>query len=332
MAAITDPLPFSVDGKTALVTGAGSGECRPERSAQMTTDDFVGINYCFAKLLLSRTCNVVIADLALRPEAQELVDKHSSQEGNGPRAIFVKTDVIRWDDLTKAFEEADKEFGGVDIVCPGAGIFEPHWSNFWHPPGTKKSKDSVHGTDGIGHYATLDINLTHPIRVTQLAMSRWLSANKASVNDPKRIVHISSIAGQAPGLGVPLYTASKHAISGFIRSLASLDDIGIRVNGVAPGIIKTPLWTEHPEKLQMINAEQDSWVEPDEVAKAMLRCVEDPEVGGGYVMEVLKNKTRRVDWRMDPGPQGPGSGCSNKATLKAEVFGWLAEPGWGVAK
>ena len=90
-------LPFSVNGKTALITGAGSG-----------------INYCFAKLLLSHNCNVVIADLSLRPEARRLIDEYTST----PRAIFVKTDVVRWDDLTTMFDVTEKEFGGVDIVSP----------------------------------------------------------------------------------------------------------------------------------------------------------------------------------------------------------------------
>lgn len=54
----------------------------------------------------------MIADLGLRPEAQKLVDEHTSQ----PRAVFVKTDVVMWDQLTNMFEVAEKEFGGSDIV------------------------------------------------------------------------------------------------------------------------------------------------------------------------------------------------------------------------
>lgn len=73
-----------------------------------------GINHRFAKLLLEKNCNVVIADLSLRPEAQKLVDDYTTQ----PRAVFVKTDVVKWDDLTNMFDVADKEFGGADIVCP----------------------------------------------------------------------------------------------------------------------------------------------------------------------------------------------------------------------
>lgn len=264
----------------------------------------------------------MIADLALRPEAQELVEKYSSN--SGPRAIFVKTDVTRWVDLAKAFDETDKVFGGADIVCPGAGVYEPHWSNFWLPPGSAKSKDPIHGTNGLGHYATLDINLTHPIRMTQMAISRWLNPpegttmGKASATNPKRIVHISSVAGQVPGFLTPLYQSSKHAISGFIRSLEPLDQtLAIRVNGVAPGVIKTPLWTEHPEKLQMISNESDAWVEPEEVAEAMLRCCEDDTVGGGYVMEVVKGRTRRVDWKMDPGEYFPETQTRFRLTISS---------------
>ena len=81
-----------------------------------------GINLAFAKLLVENGCNIVIADLALRPEAKVLVDKHTS----GPvRAVFQQTDVTDWIQLERMFEVAEREFGTIDIVCPGAGIYEP---------------------------------------------------------------------------------------------------------------------------------------------------------------------------------------------------------------
>lgn len=179
--------------------------------------------------------------------------------------------------------------------------------------------------------------MTHPIRTTQLAISRWLnprkSIDKVSVTNPKRVVHISSIAGQLPSFPTPIYSASKHAISGFIRSLAPLEDVlGIRVNGVAPGIIKTPLWTDHPEKMTLFDETKDSWVEPEEVAEAMLRCVEDREVVGGWVLEVTKGNSRNVPATDAHGPEGPGGGISNAKVNVDEVFSWLGKEGWGVAK
>ncbi|KAF7503214.1 hypothetical protein GJ744_004191 [Endocarpon pusillum] len=161
----------NLNGKTAIVTGAGSG-----------------INFCFARLLLSRGVNVLVADLALRPEAKELIDTHSK---DSPRAVYLKTDVTSWLDLSRTFKVAHDEFGGVDIVCPGAGIPEPPSSNFWRPPGQPPSQDDPQSN----HYACLDINITHPICVTQLAISYFLSAKpKVSPTNPKSIIHISSIA------------------------------------------------------------------------------------------------------------------------------------------
>jgi 3-hydroxybutyrate dehydrogenase len=96
---------LQVKDKVALVTGGGSGIC-----------------FEFTKLLLSQGCSVVVADLSLRPEAEEVIERN--REGTA-RAIFQKTDVTDWAQLQGAFDTAIKEFGRLDIVCPGAGIFEP---------------------------------------------------------------------------------------------------------------------------------------------------------------------------------------------------------------
>lgn len=83
-----------------------------------------GINLSFAVTLLEKGCNVVMADLKLLPEAKELLDTHSTLR-EGRRAIFQKTDVSKWRDLTILFKKTVEEFGAVDIVVPGAGIYEP---------------------------------------------------------------------------------------------------------------------------------------------------------------------------------------------------------------
>lgn len=227
------------------------------------------------------------------------------------------------------FTVATEKFGSVDIVCPGAGVFEPHFSNFWHPPGSAESRDDIDG----GRYATVDINITHPIRTTQLAISHFLNppsgVEKVSLKNPKRVLIISSIAGQVSSFATPVYIATKHAMHGFLRSLALLEEtIGVRVNGVAPGIIKTPLWTEHPEKLKFLDAETDEWATPEEVAEGMLRLLEDESLPGGKILEVGARQTRLVEPFNDPGPSGPGHTVSNTHEA-AEVFDWLGQDGWG---
>jgi NAD(P)-dependent dehydrogenase (short-subunit alcohol dehydrogenase family) len=279
-------------------------------------------------LLLSRGCNVLLADLALRPEAQKLVDKYTSQ----PRAVFQKTNVTDWLQLERMFDVANKEFDSIDIVCPGAGIYDPHWTNFWHPPGSKKSRDAPDS----GRYASLDINVTHPIRTSQLAISEFLNprkGTKASPLNPKRILIVSSIAGQTSNLNTPLYVAAKHAMNGFVRSLGTLDStLGIRVNGVAPGVVKTPLWTEHPEKMTFLDTNFDAWATPEEVALAMVRLLEEAELGGGTILEVGARQTRVVNAVNDAGPSGAGHTVSKLQHSYAEVYGWLGQGGWGQRK
>ncbi|KAF2104480.1 NAD(P)-binding protein [Rhizodiscina lignyota] len=304
---------YDVKGKTAIVTGAGSG-----------------INHRFAKLLLSKGCNVLIADLALRPEAQELIDEYNGTDESKPRAAFAKTDVTIWAELSAMFHACYSTFGALDIVCPGAGVFEPHWSNFWHPPGSTESKDPIDGNT----YKLFDINVTHPVRATQIAIAEFLNPSKGekvSVENPKQIVFISSIAGQVFSLSTPMYIASKHAINGFIRSLAPLEtELGIKCTGVAPGIVKTPLWTDHPEKMIMVDEEKEEWVTPEEVAEAMLKCVESPDVPAGTILEVGQGYTRKVEPFNDPGPMGRRGIKTSHAEVKSkEVFEWLAEDGWG---
>lgn len=289
----------------------------------------IGINLCFASLLLSRGCNVLFADLDLRPEARAITNQYAKTSSNQPRAFFQKTDVTDWTQLSRMFKVAQEEFGGTDLVCPGAGVFEPPWSSFWHPPGAAKAKDGVDSH----RYSSLDINLTHPIRTTQLAISHFLSSqngSKASPTNPKRVVMISSVAGQGALLPVPIYCAAKHAIIGFTRSLAALDDtLGIRVNAVAPGIIKTPLWTDHPEKMKFLDESQDPWTTPEKVAEAMLDLVEDQDMVGGTILEVGHKQTRKVPMFNNPGPSGEDLHASGIPIVIKEVFDCLAEEGWG---
>ncbi|KAJ5304159.1 uncharacterized protein N7443_003819 [Penicillium atrosanguineum] len=302
---------LSVNGRTAIVTGAGSG-----------------INFAFAKLLVDNGCNVLIADLALRPEAKVLVDKHST---GAARVVFQETDVRDWLQLERMFEVAEGEFGEIDIVCPGAGVYEP-----------VASKDSPDG----GRYALVDINVTHPIRTTQLAIAHFLRHKENG--RPKHIVHISSIAGQNATFAAPIYVATKHAINGLVRSLAKLETLGIRVTAVAPGVIKTPLWTDHPEKLKMVDDSVDEWVTPEEVATVMLALVQQDVVGetigdrsgrgpqfpvsGGTILEVSKT-VRAVGQFDDPGPgDRPGNTATDHAAVEEESFGLLATKGWGQSK
>jgi NAD(P)-dependent dehydrogenase (short-subunit alcohol dehydrogenase family) len=218
----------------------------------------------------------------------------------GVKVLYTRCDVTSWADLAGLFPFcAAAGLGTPDIVVPGAGIFEPPWSSFFWGEAAGEEAD---------RYKTIDINLVHPIKLTRLAITEFLRAGK----EKAAVVHISSVCGQAPKFSAPIYVATKHGINGLVRSLARLEpELGIRVAAVAPGIIRTPLWTDNPVKLQMFDEENDVWATPEEVAVAMLRLVTEPGLKGGTVLEVGKEQTRVVECYMDPGPPLEVSGSGH---------------------
>lgn len=162
--------------------------------------------------------------------------------------------------------------------------------------------------------------MTHPIRATQLAIDSF----KRQKLGHGVVVIISSIAAQMAPLPTPMYAASKHAMSGFTRALAHLEPtINIRVNAVAPGIVKTPLWTE--DKLKWFVENEDTWVTPARVAEVMLDLVQKEEYVGGTVLEIGAENPRRVEALNDPGPQGKGMGISNIGDIITNVYKMINE-------
>ncbi|KAI5791856.1 putative short chain dehydrogenase/ reductase [Geopyxis carbonaria] len=281
---------MDISGKTAIITGGGSG-----------------INLSFAKLLASKQCNVVIGDLALTPEAEAFV---GSEQPPNTRVLFQRTDVTSWPDLAALFTVARERLNTTaDIVVPGAGVYEPAWSSFFHgdEAGTPESR-----------YRSLDINLTHPIALTRMAFSEFLAARKRQA----AVIHVSSVAGQCPRFTTPIYVAAKHGINGFVRSLGPQmeENFNIRVSAVAPGVIKTRLWMDHPDKLQMIDETQDEWATPEEVAEGMLMLLECTDLPGGTILEVGKGQRRLVTHINDRGPSGAGHTVSNGQVLDDETI------------
>jgi 3-hydroxybutyrate dehydrogenase len=160
------------------------------------------------------------------------------------------------------------------------------------------------------HYQVLDINLLHPIKISRIAIRRML-AGKA----PGVICCVSSIAAQAPSIITPLYHISKAGVSGLVRSLSSLEDLeGIRIVGVAPGVIRTPLFFDHPEAERFLDKTKDVMLEPEDIARAMMAlCTDETKYQSGTVLEVTDVENwREVRMLNDPGPQGKATVVSNK--------------------
>lgn len=110
---------------------------------------------------------------------------------------------------------------------------------------------------------------------------------------------------------VPLYSASKAAISHFVRGMEFMEPAyNIRINAVAPGNVKTTLWTDAGRDVYHDEQKGDVWVTPDRVAKIMLDLVTKPEYVGGSVWEVSFDSVRKVEMLNDPGPDWTAKGLT----------------------
>ncbi|KAH7342781.1 hypothetical protein BKA65DRAFT_504754 [Rhexocercosporidium sp. MPI-PUGE-AT-0058] len=254
---------FPLTKKIAVVTGGGSG-----------------INLCFTELAVQKGARVLIADLRLTPEAEKFVKE------TDPKVVkFVKCDVTKRTDLENLITVSEEEFGDVpDVYIAGAGVFEPPWSNFWDDTEADR-------------YAEVDININHPIKLSRIAIRALLRKNKKGV-----IVIVASTAGFAGYLAAPLYCATKHAMVGFVRSMAMMEEReGIKVVGVAPGIVKTPLWT--PEKMSKWNtkdSQPEGYILPETVAENMASLVEDSQYVGGIFLETSASGLRTLGtWNIE---------------------------------
>lgn len=164
-------------------------------------------------------------------------------------------------------------------------------------------------------FKIFDINITHPVRATQLAIDYF---TRQKLNHGV-VVLFSSIAAQLPLLPTPLYSASKHAISGFIRCLGHLEPtINVRVNGVAPGLVKTPIWTD--DKLKWVDENVDEWVTTKQVVETIIDLITNKDHVGGTILEVGADRVRPVTELNDPGPDGKGHTVQGLGTAFASVY------------
>ena len=113
--------------------------------------------------------------------------------------------------------------------------------------------------------------------------------------DGGSIVATASLAGLVGAPLDPVYAATKHAVVGFVRSVApQLEARGIRINALCPAFTDTPLVVEE------VRGALPPLIEPSFVAEAALRALNDEETGRAWVVQL-----NRVEPFRYPGVPGP---------------------------
>lgn len=147
-------------------------------------------------------------------------------EAAGRRAIAVQGDVSKEDDVERLFETVDRELGRVTALINNAGLAGP------------ASRLDVAETETMRK--VLDINLFAVLLCSRAAIRRMSTKHGGKGGG---IINISSVAASL-GMGGEYvwYAASKGAIDSLTIGLANeVAREGIRVNAVAPGLIKTDI-------------------------------------------------------------------------------------------
>jgi NAD(P)-dependent dehydrogenase (short-subunit alcohol dehydrogenase family) len=193
---------FDLTGKVALVTGGSSG--------------------------IGAATAVVFAELG----ASVALSYHRNPQGAGSTcdrireaggtAVAIQADVRRVGDVRAMVERAATDLGPIDILVNNAGSLVARMA---FDAVTEETWDDIYA-----------LNVKSVMLVTQAVAPAMVARRQGS------IVNVGSIAGHhGGGPGAAAYASAKAAVMAYTKGLArELASTGVRVNGVAPGVIETP--------------------------------------------------------------------------------------------
>jgi len=194
-----------VEGRRALVTGAGSGE---------------GIGFATALILARRGASVAITSTTKR-----IFDRLEELPKGGGHVAFV-ADLAQPKAADQLVAKAARALGGIDILVNNAGMVQT---------GVRQKSSHLHRINDAEWARAIELNLNIAFRTTRAVLPAMMRRRHG------RIVHISSITG--PLVSNPRsagYSAGKAAMTGMMRALAlEVAAKGITVNSVGPGWVAT---------------------------------------------------------------------------------------------
>lgn len=227
-----------------------------------------GMGAATARRVFSLGASIVAADISEAGLANLAADL-----GDPARVLTVPTDVTDPAQCETLAERATERFGPPRGLVNAAGV---------------TLVGSLVDVDPAGWQRVMSINVDGTFNVSRAVVRRWLEADV-----PGAVVNFSSgagIRGVANRIG---YVASKFAVTGMTYAMAlELSPRSIRVNAVAPGMIRTPLTAymfEDPDNVKRIEASHPIGRagEPEEVANAVVFLLgEEASFMTGTVMTV----------------------------------------------
>lgn len=187
----------------------------------LVTGSTMGVGRSIAEAFAAAGANVLLHGRKKREDTDELL---ASLRSHGVKVEFVAGDLSASTEhaVTTVFDQAIKTLPELDILVNNAGTYI----------------DKPFLEMDLGTYeTTMRLNVASPYFLTQRFAQRWVKNGTRG-----RVLFIGSINGRLAEPTHSCYDSSKGAIDAMVRSLCvSLAPHGIRVNGLAPGLVRTPL-------------------------------------------------------------------------------------------
>ena len=210
------PMKAHIDGKVAVITGAGGVLCG-----------------MFAKALAAAGAKVAVLDLNL--EAAENVVRAIQSEGGQAKAY--SCNVLDKQSMEACHQAVLSDFGPCDILINGAGGNNPRGTTekeYFELGDLDSDTKSFFDLEQSGVEFVFNLNFIGTLVPTQTFAKDMLGRKGCS------ILNISSMNAYTPLTKIPAYSGAKAAISNFTQWLAvHFSKVGIRVNAIAPGFFST---------------------------------------------------------------------------------------------
>jgi len=257
-----------------------------EQKVAVVTGGASGIGLASATIMAEEGAKVVVVDLDL--EAAE-------RAAAAIDGVAVRADVSRPAEWT-AVVDAARDLGGLDVAYLNAGV--------------TTGQEDVTQLDDDQYRRIMGVNVDGVVFGIRALLPEIEARGGGS------IVATSSLAGIIAFPADPMYTMTKHAVVGLVRSLAPrLAQSSVTINAICPGLVDTPLIDG--DVREALAGTGFPLIEARSVAEAVLGAVLGSETGQAIVVQAGREPT---PYRFGRAPGPRAEGAEGKVPP-----GWLAE-------
>lgn len=208
-----------------------------------------GIGAATARALARCGCNLTLAARS--------VDKMQALAQTLPtESLVIETDVSIGADVVRMVEQTVRHFGRLDVLFANAGIYID---------GQVAEGDP----DAWAHL--MDVNVNGVLRCVHAVLPQMIAQRSGD------ILVTSSISGFIDIHWEPVYSASKHAVQGFVHTLRrQVARHNIRVGAIAPGMVANELWGIYDAEEIARHKREHSALTSEDVAEAVVFMLSQP--------------------------------------------------------